>query len=137
MALLTIEEVKTQLQITDTSKDDLIDFCLPIVEDDINTYCNTSYTDSWPIGMKAAGAQMVNYLMSIYESTGKQAETIGTYSYTNGPASNGYPDMIYAMLKKWRNISLKAGSVQTQWRDKRNLNLKTPSYNQEGFGVTE
>jgi len=112
MAVITQAEVKTILGITDTSRDNQIDLYIPIIEDDIKTYTNRDWGSAafpWPVGMKPCAAAMINYLFGV-ASAGLKSENIGTYSYTRDTASNGYPDMIYALLKKWRFISTKSGT---------------------------
>ena len=122
MAFITTDEVKTLLKITDNSKDDLIDTLLPMVQDDISTYCNTT---TFLNGMKPVSALMVNYLMSANENTGKQSETIGTYSYSSASAKNGYPDFIYSTLDKYKISSIKGGSIKTKTNDKRGVEIQS------------
>jgi len=45
MALVTVAEVKTFLRETSHTYDTLIDYYIPIVQDDICAYCNTYFTD--------------------------------------------------------------------------------------------
>lgn len=132
MAVITRAEVKTILGLTDTCRDDQIDMYIPIIEDDIKTYTNRDWGSDdfpWPVGMKPCAAMMANYLFGA-TSAGLKSENIGTYSYTRDTATNGYPDMIYAMLKKWRYLSTKSGTKQPQWRDRRGdpLGLEPATY---------
>lgn len=114
--VITIDEVKTLLKITDTTKDDLIETLIPMVQDDISTYCNTT---TFYNGMKPCAALMINYLMSASENTGLQSEGIGTYNYQRASGKNGYPDMIYQTLDKYKISSTKGGSIRLKQNDKR------------------
>lgn len=116
MAFITRDEVKSLLQITGDSRDELIDILLPMVKDDIQTYCNT---DIFLNGMKPVSALMINYLMTSNVNTGKQSESIGTYSYQMANAKSGYPDSIYSTLDKYKMVSMKGGSIKPQVHEKR------------------
>lgn len=111
MAFLTLSECKTILQISNTDYDTFISAVLPMIQDDVETWCNIS---EFPEGLKPICAMMVNYLLD-KNITGKQSESIGTYSYTMGLATNGYPDVIYNGLRKYKLTRFGRGTVNTEW----------------------
>ena len=135
MAIVTLAEVKAVLGLTSTAQDTRIETLIPMVESDISQFCNRT---DYPAGMKPTASLMVGYLLEAGKTSGKQSETIGTYSYAIAAGSQGYPDHIYLALGKWAKRSLKLGTVQTRFRDSRGYTPeqlaagKLPSYAQEG-----
>jgi hypothetical protein len=146
-AVITTDEVKIFLQITDTSKDDLIDALIPIVQDNIIEYCNDDFTtnsvQSFPVGLKLVASQMIGYDMSIMSggggSIGMQSESQGEYSYSRYSSNSGiageYPASILASLNKWRKTRIHFGSVMQSSRDRRGLTIKQLADNKYIAGV--
>ena len=137
--IITLDQVKLFLGISDsnTTKDDLIEALIPCVESDVSIYCNRL---DYPAGMQPVAALMINYLMQGSKLTGKQSENIGTYSYSNGPALNGYPDVLMNALNKYKLTKLRKGTVQQQWRDQRGSRFHGPgliAYGTPGIALTE
>lgn len=142
MAVITVSEVKTLLQISDSSKDALITALIPMVQDEVIEYCNYGFgtdldpvAEDWPSGIKIPVAKMIGYNMAQMSgggaSIGLQSETQGGYSYqregSNGSGSQvsgGYPPSIYTSLDKWRRVSVKNPQKLTQFRDRRLLTLQ-------------
>ena len=123
MAVITTDEVKVFLQISDTSKDDLIDALIPVVEADITQECNQLPTD---VGIKIPASMMIGYLMNKWQSGGKSlgisSESQGEYSYVNTSEfgnNTGYPASITGMLKKYKIARVHFGSVMQTSRDRR------------------
>jgi hypothetical protein len=125
MAVITQDEVKTLLQITDSSKDDLIDMLIPIVEADITKECNVLPTEA---GVKIPASMMIGYLMNKWQnggaSLGISSESQGGYSYVSTSEfgnNTGYPASITGMLKKYKIIKPHFGSIMQSSRDRRGM----------------
>lgn len=105
MDITTLAEVKTLLQITDTSKDALIEMLIPIVQDDLLTYLNNDFPDGYPSALKLYVANMINYRLQKPKDNVK-SESIDDYSvtYNNNSADMiaGYPTSIMSGLSKWK-----------------------------------
>lgn len=123
--IITVDQVKLFLGIPDsnTTKDDLIEALIPCVESDVSIYCNRL---DYPAGMQPVAALMINYLMGAKTNTGKQSESIGTYSYTMGSGINGYPDVLMSALNKYKLAKCRRGTIQQQWRDQRGSRFHAP-----------
>jgi len=129
MAVITTDEVKVFLQISDASKDDLIDALIPVAQDNIIEYCNDTFSTGFPAGMKIYAAQMIGYDMALMSgggsSIGMQSEDQGEYSYDRGSASSGqtgeYPASVLAGLNKWRKTRVHFGSIMQSSRDRRGM----------------
>jgi len=146
MAVITTDEVKVFLQISDASKDDLIDALIPVCQDNIIEYCNDTFATGFPVGMKIYAAQMIGYDMALMSgggsSIGMQSEDQGEYSYDRGTASTGqvgeYPASVLAGLNKWRKTRAHFGSKMQANQDRRGMTpaqLATGAYVQGVDGV--
>lgn len=121
--VITVNEAKLLLGITDTSKDVLISFLIPVIENDINEYCNTSYTyGTWPVWMKLPASKMIGFNLDSSTSNGMKSESQGGYSYTRAEMSGGYPIGIMHPFDRARIASVGRQSVKTQFRDMRGWN---------------
>jgi uncharacterized repeat protein (TIGR02543 family) len=145
-------EVKTLLQITGTTKDDLIAMLIPIVQDDIILYTNNLFADEdgvsdWPQGIKLPAAEMIGYQMAVMSgggaSIGMQSESQGGYSYSRGSGpevkgESGYPVSIEKKLNKWRLVKVVYTQILTQYRERRLQRAEAlaesypPQFNQPG-----
>jgi hypothetical protein len=142
-AIITTDEVKVFLQISDTSKDDLIDALIPEIEANIKEYCNTDFTLGWPSGMKIIASKMIGYTMAEMSgggaSIGLQSESQGGYSYTRNTSSmkseGEYPQSILSALDKWKVSRFQFGSKMTQARDKRGLSLESLASDRQRYSV--
>jgi hypothetical protein len=122
MAILSLTEAKTFLQITDTSKDAIITALIPVVQEDVVEYCNRDFlndagAEDWPGPVKFAAAQMISYNMKLTAKSGGESiasESIGDYSYTkkgDGNFINGYPGNIMKTLSKYRFLRSQSGTI--------------------------
>ncbi len=109
--VITLAEVKTLLQITNTSKDSLIEMLIPIVKDDLLTYLNNNFTvdsvTTYPSALKLYMANMINYKLNKPKDNVK-SESIDDYSvaYNTDSTSTiaGYPVSIMKGLEKWKKV---------------------------------
>ncbi len=125
MAFLTLAEYKVLAQISGTAQDTLLNAILPLVEADIQDFCNRDFAEGYPDALKIYAAKMVSYqvasLKQAYNS-GLTSESQGGYSYTkagNAESYLGYPMDVIGGLRRWRFISGKYGNIETQFRDRR------------------
>lgn len=95
---MTLIEIKTLLQITDTSKDTLIETLIPMVEDYVKQYTNNFADDVYPATVKLCISQLVNYHLTNHDLSIIQ-ERMGGVSYTY---SDKYPVSVTATLNKYR-----------------------------------
>lgn len=124
MAIITLTEAKTLLQITDTSKDDLITALIPIIESDIREYCNANFQDSplepsWSEWMKLPAAKMIGFNMELSNFNGMKSESQGGYSYTKEDSFSGYPLSILKSFDKIKYTIVGRQSYKTNYRDMR------------------
>jgi hypothetical protein len=140
MAVITLTEAKVFLQISDTSKDALITALIPIVDADIQDYCNI--TDTSKPGLKIPASSMIAYLMNKWtsggSSVGKSSEAQGGYSYTNTPefgASGGYPATVYGALDKYRMARIGTPKKVQNYRDTRGWTAQELVTNEPEQGV--
>ncbi len=125
MAFLTLSEYKALAQISGTAQDALITAILPLVEADIQDFCNRDFAEGWPNAVKIYAAKMVSYQIATLEqgaANDLQSESQGGYSYTKAGSSEmylGYPVGVIGGLRRWRFVSTKEGNILTQWRDQR------------------
>jgi hypothetical protein len=135
MAIITTDEVKTFLQITDSSKDDLIDALVPVVDSDITQYCGVSPTAA---GAKIPAAMMVGYLMTTMAgggaSIGNKSESQGEYSYTK-EETRGYPLSVMMMLDRYKVLVPRYGSKMQQPRDRRGESISALAADKYADGV--
>jgi len=104
--IITIAEVKTLLQITDSSKDAIITALIPIVEDDLLEYLNNNFDEDYPPGLKGYLAKMIGYKLD-KTSDNIASETISRYSVSYKSGTDfiaGYPSTIMTGLSKWRKV---------------------------------
>lgn len=102
MAIVTPEEVKTLLQISDTANDLLIEALIPIVENDIKDYTNNFSDGVFPVNLKLTAALMINHRLE-KPTDNISSEKIGDYSVSYSSDSiNGYPAKIMQPLNKYR-----------------------------------
>lgn len=152
MAIINLETVKVLLQISGTSKDELIETLIPMVQDDVITYCRNTFEDEdgitvWPAGIKIVAARMIGEQMAEMSgggvSIGMESETQGGYSYTRGTGveakgQSGYSTKTEGMLNKWRLVGVQFAQKMQQYRDRRGLNEQEiakgyASHGTEGF----
>jgi hypothetical protein len=107
MAITTLTQVKTILQISGTDQDALIEELIPLVEEQYLEIRNMPFeTDSagtvYPPGAALTAVQMVGYqLQARQHATGKTSENLGDYSYTMGEVDGGYPDSITMQIRRY------------------------------------
>jgi hypothetical protein len=112
MAIVTRDEVKTFLQISDTSKDTLIDSLIPQVEADFLIIRNKAFDEDsndvieYPDNCELVASQMIGFHMTSMAQSGGafQSESIGSYSYTaKGSEDNilGYPKQIVSRIERY------------------------------------
>ena len=144
MAVITRDNCKLLLLITDNSSDDLIDLLIPMVEDEIKEECNFQFLDvdgneNWPAGVTLIASKMIGYRLNDSQTIGMKSESQGGYSYTKEEMGRGgYPDSIIAGLAKYRRVSTVFSSKIQQFRDRRGMSVdsiaKGENYSgQEGF----
>ena len=104
--IITIAEVKTLLQITDSSKDVLITALIPIVESDAMEYLNNDFGGDYPEALKGYLADMIGYRAKKDHGI-ILSETVSRYSVSYGGSTefiDGYPATIMKGLNKWRKV---------------------------------
>jgi len=104
--IITLSEVKTLLQITDNSKDDLINLLIPITESDLLEHLNNDFDGQYPPALKGYLADMIGYRAKKDHGI-ILSETVSRYSVTYGNSSDfiaGYPASIMKGLEKWRKV---------------------------------
>lgn len=128
MAIITLSEVKTFLQISGTTKDALITALIPEIQGDIVEECNNTFLDSegaeaWPAGIKVVAAMMIGEAMASMsgggQSIGLKSESQGGYSYTKDSSGGGYADSTLNRLKKWKIARVGYGRTENVYRDRR------------------
>ena len=95
MDFITLEEAKTLLSITDTSKDDWLNLTIPIVEDEIREYCNNDFLDNFPVAYKGVLVDMLKYRID-----GKQGKTSESLSRHSVSFDTDYPKDLMKKLKR-------------------------------------
>ena len=104
--IITIAEVKTLLQIIDSSKDTLITMLIPIVESDLLEHLNNDFDDDYPEALKGYLADMIGYRAKKDHGV-ILSETVSRYSVSYGGATEfiaGYPATMMTGLSKWRKV---------------------------------
>ena len=113
--IVTLEQVKMFLQITDNTYDTYILSVIPYVEEkyenirgipfDVDSNDITEY----PPGCELTASQMVGYLIQtsqLTNMTDKKSESIGSYSYTRGGTDDmvqGFPKSIVSQIERYVN----------------------------------
>lgn len=125
MALLTLDEYKALRGITGTTQDAQITAYLAPVEQEVIELCNQDWgagtdDEDFPAGLKLVAADMITFRLAGGLTDGKVSENIDGYSYTrDSVGDSGYPLGIEKGLTRYRMVSAKVGTIQSQWRDKR------------------
>jgi hypothetical protein len=110
MAIITLARAKLFLQITDTTRDALIEALIPEVEADYERLRNRDFdVDSnddieYPDGSELVAAQMIGFHLqpSMKSGGAMKSESIGSYSYTRDDNSaDGYPKSITCRIKRY------------------------------------
>lgn len=109
MAIVTLANAKTFLQITGTDKDDVITALIPEIEADFLSIRNAAFDASgaitlYPDGSELVASQMIGFHLDSLASAGfsKKSESIGSYSYTASDLdSSGYPKSITSRIKRY------------------------------------
>lgn len=122
MAVITLDEVKTFLQITGTAKDDLIEALIPQAEAIITNWCNKDYSPDWGVGFKIPAAMIMSDLMNSIASGGLKSESQGEYSYTRD-GSVGLSSSITMLLAPYKVARAHIGQPLTQSNDRRGMTL--------------
>lgn len=141
MAVITLAEYKTLRGITGTAQDAQISALIPIVQEEIIQFCNQDWNagtadEDFPDGLKSVSANMITYQMSGAQAGGKKAESIDGYSYTKDDVGDsGYPVGIEKGLARYRVASVKYGSKQTQFRDKRGMGIEALAEGESSYSV--
>ena len=116
MAIVDLETVKTFLQITDDTKDDLIEKLIPQVEADFLLIRNREFEDDsnddlvYPDNAELVASQMIGYMLTEQAQTGNylSSERIRSYSYSaNTGEANfqlGYPKNIIKRIKRYVGV---------------------------------
>lgn len=97
---MTLDEVKTLLQISGESQDTLITTLIPIAEDYVKQYTNNFADDVFPAAVKLVIAQIVSFHLSTRD-TSISSEKVGGISYTY---KDNYPDSINKTLNTYRKL---------------------------------
>ena len=107
--IITIAEVKTLLQITDSSKDALITLLIPIAESNLLGHLNNVFDEDYPPGLKGYLVKMIGY--DAKNNYGViLSETVARYSVTYKDDTEyiaGYPSTIMSGLERWRKVKWK------------------------------
>lgn len=123
MAVITLDEVKTFLQITGTAKDALITALIPQAEAIITGEVNKDYSASWPVGLKVPASMIVSDLMRSIKSGGLKSESQGEYSYTRD-GNLALSASVIKLLAQYKVARAHIGQKLTQPNDKRFTSLE-------------
>jgi hypothetical protein len=135
VAVITLAEYKAIRGITSTSQDAQISALIPIVQDEIVTFCNQDFNqntpeENFPANLKGVAADMITFTLGGGITGGKKSESIDGYSYSlDDIGDSGYPKGIEKKLVRNRVASVVFGVRKTQYRDNRGL---TPQQIVEG-----
>jgi len=141
MAVITLAEYKTLKGITGTAQDAQISALIPIVQDEIITFCNQDWDagtvdEDFPDNLKGVSADMISYRIAGALSSGKKSESIDDYSYTRDTiGDSGYPMSIEKGMARNRVASVGFGSYQTQYRDMRGMSPEQIVNGEQSYGV--
>jgi hypothetical protein len=93
-----LESIKTQLGITDTSKDDILNGFISLVQDEIMNYCGISEV---PDGLYST----LDYLVIVrYNQMGAEGLSSASYSGVSDTYMNDYPYAIKNSLNRYRKV---------------------------------
>ena len=108
--LISVDEVKTILQLSGSANDAFIDIMIPIVQDFTLKYCNITFdcAATFP-ALKLPLSQLINYQLG--EPDNIVSKKIGNESITYG--STNYPSHIIAGLRPFRHAMFVSGSDDT------------------------
>jgi len=100
MAIITLEEVKVLAQITDNSKDAVIDLMIPEVEGFIKSYTKNDFSKGYPVGIKRVVAQMIRFdVYNRNKGLGVSSQSISTHSINfDADYIAGYPAKLIGSL---------------------------------------
>jgi hypothetical protein len=123
MPVITLDEVKTFLQITGTAKDALITALIPQAEAIITGEVNKDYSPDWGIGFKIPATMIISDLMRSIKSGGLKSESQGEYSYTRegGVALSA---SVVKLLAPYKVARAHIGQKLTQANDRRFSSLE-------------
>lgn len=136
MAIIDVDTTKTLLQISGTTKDDLIEMLIPMIQDDVITYCRNTFEDAdgvvtWPSGIQIVAARMIGEQMAETAgggaSIGLTSESQGGYSYSRGSDTSasqgrsGYSLRTEKMLDKWKQVGGVFAQKMQAYRDRRGI----------------
>ena len=99
MAITTIDNIKSILQLENTSKDLSIMAMIPMAEAFIQDYCNDEFLDGYPKGLELAAIRMIAYNLTV--KPGITKKVIGDAEVDFNPE---YPADILSSLNKYRKI---------------------------------
>ena len=108
--ITTLERVKTVLQITDSSKDDLIVVLIPIVESDYIRIRNRPFSEVdgavvYPEGSELTAIKMVGYLLETNGSAGSvTSKSVGPLSVSYAQVKDGYPEGVISSIKRYVRV---------------------------------
>jgi hypothetical protein len=91
-----LESVKTILGITDTSKDDILNLYIYLVQDEILNYCGI---DSIPDGLQSIADYMT---ICKYNQVGAEGLSSASYSGVNETYLNSYSPSVIQSLNRYR-----------------------------------
>jgi len=109
MAITNLADVKSYLNITDTTKDTKIEMLIPLVESSYVTIRNAPFdivdgTIIYPTGSNVTAIEMIGFkLAQDIANTKVTSETIGTYSvsFKDESTFQGFPSSIVGSIKKY------------------------------------
>lgn len=105
--IITAEEYKQLKNITDTSKDKLIEALIPYVEEDYFLIRGRSLKEGeeYPLGSKLVAADMLSYRIQHADVFGISSESIGDYSVSyESSGNNMYPLSIVRRIKRYAEV---------------------------------
>ncbi len=108
--IITKEKYKKLNNITDDSKDEILDVLIPLVEQDYLFIRNKPFdTDAhgfviYPFNSELVANDMLNYRFKTNGSTVYSSETIGDYSYTINFFDGSYPKSILKRIKRFVGV---------------------------------
>lgn len=111
MPIVTIDAVKTYLQISVTTYDDLIDALIPPVEADylkirgVPFDLHDNLETNYPDDAQLTASLMIGYhVYSDSKGAGKKSESIGSYSYTGEDIEEGYPKSTFNRIERFQKL---------------------------------
>ena len=111
--IVTLENCKKYLGITDTSKDDVIRMLIPAVENDyllirgkaFNLTDDSDEGTDYPENSEVIASEMIAFKLNSRLTSGIKSEHIGSYSYSKDEKLlNGYPLSIVGLIERFQGI---------------------------------